>query len=156
MKEFVFTLFMITAVVFTSAQQVISAGGQTNTAGNIELSWTLGEPVIETVSEGTTVLTQGFHQSKLTVTAIDALSLTEMELKVYPNPTSDFVVVHINNAEVTARFALFDFSGKMLSQKPITATDTRLDMLQYASGTYVLKLFDEEEHPIQSFKIIKR
>ncbi len=70
------------------AQEVVSTAGShgETTAGS--LSWTVGEPVIETITDGTNTLTQGFQQSKLTVTAINDLKFPGIELSVYPNPTN--------------------------------------------------------------------
>ncbi len=48
-------------------QSVIAAAGNISKAGNITLEWTLGEPVIETVSTTLGLLTQGFHQPLLIV-----------------------------------------------------------------------------------------
>jgi len=44
------------------AQQVIASSGGFYEGENINLSWTLGEPVIETFSGGGVILTQGFQQ----------------------------------------------------------------------------------------------
>lgn len=156
MKELILFSMLMFGFYTNHAQEVVATAGETKKAGNIELSWTLGEPVIATLSEGSNQLTQGFHQTKLVVTALNELNMAELELKVYPNPTSDFVIVHLNTTEIRSRFTLFDIAGKILSQNRITETDTQLNMLNYASGTYVLKVFNDKEQPIQSFKIVKR
>ena len=75
------------------AQEVISSGGETQTATGYEICWTLGEPVIETYMPGTYILTQGFHQSRLTATPISEILYTEIELKVFPNPALDFILI---------------------------------------------------------------
>jgi len=66
-----------------------TAGEHFATAG-AQLSWTLGEAVIETYAPGggTAQLTQGFHQTQLTVVALNE-SVTVFPVLVYPNPTTD-------------------------------------------------------------------
>jgi len=96
MKTFLIIYFFFFAAFFVSSQEVVSSAGETQTIPGIEISWTIGEPVIETVSSGSSVLTQGFHQTKLTVTTIDELLFSDLELKVYPNPTSEFVIISSN------------------------------------------------------------
>lgn len=155
MKEFVFTLLMVTSFTFANAQEVISASGQTNKAGNIELSWTLGETVIETHTVGEYILTQGFHQTKLIVTAIDNVSVPNLTVKVYPNPTTDFLVVQISETANQPVLALFDASGKLLRQSFVDRSETRIDMRNYSAGSYFLKLNKQNGQPIQQFKIVK-
>lgn len=156
MKKLIPLPLLLLLTVWLPAQEVISVAGETQNISGYEISWTLGEPVIETVSTETTVLTQGFHQSKLTVTAIDELLVSDLELKVYPNPTTDFVIVHMGSTAINAGLSLFDFSGKLLQQYLLTEPDARLNLTAYASGTYILKIYQEDKTPVQSFKIIKR
>jgi hypothetical protein len=155
MKKIIILPFFILLSVWLSAQEVISTAGQTQSISGYEISWTLGEPVIATVTAGTTVLTQGFHQSKLTVTAIDEFPASDFEVTVFPNPTSDFVIVHLVPTTINAGLSLFEFSGKLLQQHLITESDTRVNLSGYASGTYILKLYQKDKTPVQSFKIIK-
>ena len=142
-----------TANVF--AQEVISANGGTATAAGTEVSWTIGEPITATVSDGTTTLTQGFHQSKLTVTVINDIQIAGVEIKVYPNPTSDYVTVHFSKVMEKPTYFIFDLSGRIIEQKNIESTDVKIDMTNYAGGSYILKL-NNGQQPLQTFKIIKR
>ena len=90
MKKIFILTFLISAVVFALGQEVVSSAGETQTVSDLEISWTIGEPVIETFSLGIPVLTQGFHQSKLIVTAIDENRFSEIELKVYEDLNESF------------------------------------------------------------------
>jgi len=63
-----------------------TAGEHFATAG-AQLSWTLGEAVIETYTGDKSQLTQGFHQTQLTVVALNE-SVTVFPVLVYPNPTT--------------------------------------------------------------------
>jgi len=59
---------LISALAFAAcifqakAQQVVSTSGGYYEGENLSLSWTLGEPVIETFNSGNLILTQGFQQ----------------------------------------------------------------------------------------------
>lgn len=150
-----FALFVFT-VANIIAQEVVSTAGETQSISGYEISWTLGEPIIQTISSGSTILTQGFHQSKLTVTAIDELLVSDFGLKVYPNPTSEFIVIKINKLENNPAFSLYNLSGKLLQSQSIYATETQINLNEYASGTYLLKLNQEFNQPLQTFKIVKK
>ena len=150
---FIIQLFLLAAFM-VSAQELISSAGETKVISGIEISWSLGEPVIETVSGGATVLTQGFHQSKLTVTALEEIE--NLNLKVYPNPTSEFVVIQFSTPDKISSYSLFDLSGKLLDNSKINATTTYVNLNKLASGSYLLKIDDKNAQRLQTFKIIKK
>jgi len=156
MKNIFILGLLFTLAENLSAQEVISAASQSKQVNGYEICWTFGEPLIETVSNGTTILTQGFNQPNLTVvTAIDELSASDLDVKVFPNPTSDFVVVHLIPTTINAVLSLYDFSGKLLQQHLITGSETCVNLSSYTCGTYILKLYQKDKTPVHSFKIIK-
>lgn len=154
MKTLLIIHFFVFAAFCLSAQEVISTAGETQIISGIEISWTIGEPVIETISSGSTVLTQGFHQSKLTVTALE--EITNVDLKVYPNPASEFVTIHFNTLGKNPVYSLFDLTGKLLERKTISTTETNVNLKSYASGTYLLKLKYNPIEPLRTYKIVKK
>jgi hypothetical protein len=155
MKNIFIASFLFVLAESLSAQEVISSAGETQSISGCEVNWTLGEPAIETISSGSIIFTQGFHQSKLTVTAIDELLVSDLELKVYPNPTTEFVVIQINQLNNKPAFSLYDLSGKLLQSQLISASETHVNLSEYASGTYLLKLNQNLQRPFQAFKIVK-
>jgi len=65
MKKLVCSFLAIAYIAFSLnsvAQQVIASAGGYYEGENISLSWTLGEPVIETFEGNDIILTQGFQQ----------------------------------------------------------------------------------------------
>jgi len=155
-KSILLVVLIFLSAIHISAQEVISANGETSTVGSNQISWTVGEVIVETVSFGTTVLTQGFHQSKLTVTAIDNLFISGVEIKVYPNPTQDFVNINFNKMPDNAVYRVFDLSGKLLEQKSISSNSSQVDMTRFAGGQYILKLSHKNQQALQTFKIVKK
>ena len=156
MKKIIIIFFVLLIGTTLSAQEVISSGGETQSASGYEISWTIGEPMIETFTGGSNILTQGFHQSKLTVTSLTENLYLDIKLKVFPNPTNDFVLIQFNELIENSGYSLFNLTGKVLESKLITSTETRLDLRNYASGQYILKLTKNSTKPLQTFKIIKR
>ena len=150
----VFLFLLFGQIAF--AQEVVSSAGTTQQVAGYEVSWTLGESVIQTFTSGSDILTQGFHQTKLVVTAIDEPSRLVSELKVYPNPTSDYVMIHFNSELKDKHYSLYDITGKMIRLNSISETDTQIDVSTLASGTYLLQIGAEKTNQIQSFKIVKK
>ena len=62
LKKTLFFLLLFSSVSI-SAQEVISTQGGSYTSVDVNLDFTIGEVIINTVSDGTNSLTQGFHQT---------------------------------------------------------------------------------------------
>ena len=100
------------------AQEVVTTAGSHGETSSGSLSWTVGESVIETITDGTITLTQGFQQSKLTVTAINDLKIPGIELSVYPNPTNSFLSIEVKaDKQRDLLLSLFDLHGRLILQK---------------------------------------
>ncbi len=155
MKYSIIILMLFLAGSMVSAQEVVSSNGDSKSAAGVEVSWTVGEAVVATLIGGSNTLTQGFHQTKLTITAVSELLLPGIEIKVFPNPTQDFITIHFSEYVEDSRYSLYDFTGKLLENKLISSDDTEINMSKYASGQYILKLTNKSRQPIQTFQIIK-
>ena len=95
--KFLLAILVLTASVSVKAQklEVVATSGDFYENSSLSLSWTLGEVAVETLVGDNIILTQGFQQSKLTVTAIDELQSPGIELTVYPNPTNRFLFIEV-------------------------------------------------------------
>jgi hypothetical protein len=60
---------------------------------------------------------------------------------VYPNPTTDFVTITSNDRTLlNTKAAITDMNGKLLQTVTITQTATTINLANYPSGMYMLKL----------------
>lgn len=152
----VFSFFSILNISPIHAQEVLSSGGSTYKGSTVQLDWTVGEPIVETITSGSGALTQGFHQGNLTVTAIDQIALGGIQLKVYPNPVSDQLMIDSEKKETkNLSFMLYNVAGQLLLQKLIEQPVETVNMQVYVPGNYLLKVCTENSTPIQTFKIVK-
>ena len=140
-----------------SAQQVISSGGTHATGTNFTLSWTIGEPVTETIKNGSSILTQGFHQSRLSASAIDDIPMPDLSLKVFPNPFNDILNLNVTKGDFSMlQYSLFTMEGKMLLNNKIIKDLTQIDMQTYAQGNYLLKVSRKTGELLKTFKVVKQ
>jgi uncharacterized repeat protein (TIGR03803 family) len=98
----------------------------------------------------------GIVEVKVDYVSVAILETTHDDISVYPNPTSDIVVIQLNDINKKIRFELFDLAGKLLIQNDISNTGIQISMKEYKSGTYVLKLLDNDNRPTHWFKIVKQ
>ena len=140
----------------TISPEVIATSGEHFISANAQLSWTIGELMIETYSTGSNQLTQGFHQTNLTITAVEDLA-EDFQLKVYPNPTKDLVNVEFLESPSTASVIISDAHGRTLILKEAIqplGTET-FNLSSYPAGAYFLQVRNEEQQVIKTFQILK-
>lgn len=161
MKSILISLFAIIVSINVFSQslspEVVASSGGYYDNGTVSLSWTLGECAIETYQAGNNILTQGFHQTKLTITEIDKAEDEDFNFLVYPNPTNNFIYLESRGLDNNILFVeLFDLNGKKILDKKIENNIETIDMSTYSSAHYILKLVDNTGRKINSYKILKQ
>jgi len=155
MKHYLLILLFGLCATSLHAQEVVTTAGSYGETTSGSLSCTVGEPVIETITDGTNTLTQGFHQSKLTVTAIKGLKVSGIELSVYPNPTNSFLSIEVKtDKQRDLLLSLFDLNGRLILQKKMAGNKQTIKMQNYKPGTYILKV-TEDNKEIRTYQIVK-
>lgn len=148
-------LFTVLSSNVTIAQSnspdVIAAAGTTFTDGTSQLDWTLGETTTAIYSSGSDMLTQGFHQPNLMITAINTVENTSVS--VYPNPALTFLNVQLTNFENTV-IELYSIEGKLLTTQLANNNILQMDMTDYSAGNYLLRI-TSSNGKISSYKISK-
>ena len=76
--------------------------------------------------------------------------------KVYPNPATDILKVHISKRDFNnVTYRMFDMNGKIFKEGKINSTETYVDMTSLPSSVYFIKII-ENDKGIKTFKIIKK
>lgn len=133
-------------------QQVISYGGGYIEDSLFNLSWTLGETITGTITDGTYTLTMGFQQANLNITGLEVLN-ENLFVEAYPNPTSDFLYIKSPGID-NLKAELYSSEGKLLQIMDLNTDISSVDFTGFASGTYILNV-KQNEQVIRAFKVIK-
>lgn len=167
MKNFLQFLFLISfgcsAFIgqgqITLERQVIANAGSFDTAGDISLSWTLGETITETVSGGTLILTQGFQQpdpEEIDPNAVKEIPLEALGIKVFPNPASMEVVIQASKPdELPLGVQLFGMSGQLVLTQKLIGPNTTLNVGDLPDGVYILRFLTPDNLPVAPVKLQK-
>ncbi|MBI4647513.1 MAG: T9SS type A sorting domain-containing protein [Bacteroidia bacterium] len=163
MKSLILTLiFIFLTTVISLAQsitpEVISSGGGYYTNQYASICLTIGEPVIETISNDSLTLTQGFQQGDWEITAITEVKMPCIEVLLYPNPAKDYIslIIRYDGAEFFT-MEMCDADGKTLVTAGLKQNDIQsIDMLGYAPGQYFIKISCLNSGYSKTYKIVKR
>jgi hypothetical protein len=140
---------------YVVSQEIISTGGDYYKNSSLSVSYTIGEPISETFVAGENVLTQGFQQSKLIITAIETPEANNFKLQVFPNPTHSIITIE-NTEEVqqTLQYALYDLNGKVLYETHSDENMFEINLANLSPGTYILRITNDEKQ-MATYKIEK-
>jgi len=133
---------------------VTTTGGfYKNSAGS--LSWTMGEPVSETVSNSGNTLTQGFQQGSYSVaTVVDELAQPATNISVGPNPVTSLLNVRSDSSD-PIRAKTIDMQGKIVYEQLFENGQGQIDLSNLSDEIYILEVYDKEGNRIKVFKIQK-
>lgn len=137
----------------STEQNVISSSGNQYNNGAVQLSYTIGEPVIETVSNSSNALTQGFHQTSWNFLGVENLN-ADLFVTVYPNPVGDALTVKTEQYD-NLSYQLFDENGRMIVEGKLLNNETLLNTSNLIPATYSLKILNNQLEMVKLFKLLK-
>ena len=143
------------SVTAQTSHQVLSASGGDATGSGGSVAYSVGQ-IVYTTSTGTTgSVAQGVEQAY----EIYSVGITEtainISLSVFPNPTSDFLTLKVEDYNNEAlSYNLIDEQGKLILSEQITNQETQVAMSTLARGSYFINIVQTNKQ-IQTFKIIK-
>ena len=153
------TIFIFRSLA-VSAQEVVSTQGDSYSNASVNIDFTIGEVIIDTGTDGTNDLTQGFHQTNWNFLGVEDFA-PNYEAIIFPNPTEDVLNIRTSTFE-NVTYTLYDAQGKLVMQNILSAEQTPIQVSQLAPGAYSLELiFEEGNKGTQSlskrktFKLVK-
>jgi hypothetical protein len=147
---------LIFALTGIKAQQGFTAAGGGASGGGGTAAYSVGQIVYTSNTGAGGSVAQGVQQPyEISIVLGVEDHQISLNMKVYPNPTSDFLILNVGNFELsTLNFELYDISGKLLERKKITSITETISMENLPSSTYFLKVTSNNEE-VKTFKVIK-
>ncbi|MCF8269960.1 MAG: T9SS type A sorting domain-containing protein [Crocinitomicaceae bacterium] len=152
MKKNTIVLFSLFASISVSAQEVLSTQGESYSNASTKIDFTIGEVVINTGTDGTNDLTQGFHQTNWNFLGVEDFA-PDYQVTLFPNPTQDVLNIKTSVFE-NVTYTLYDAQGKLVMQNILSAEQTPIQVSRLAPGSYSLTLNNESQN-LKTFKLVK-
>lgn len=159
MKHFLLLLIILIFKIITTqpgiAQSVITPAGHYHESGQMSMSWTLGETMIETFVSADIVLTQGFQQPVLEVSTLTKEPGLDFQITAFPNPTRSHINISTNLLQAESLiYSVYDLQGRFIAGNPLDGFQTRIAFNDYEAGIYFIRILQDDK-PVTTFKIIK-
>ncbi len=156
--EFILIILSNLFINALNAQTSISVAGGDISASDGTVSYSIGQ-IVYTTNTGTNgySVAQGVQQPyEISVLeGIEESNEIKLNCSTIPNPTSDFIILNIENYRKNdLNYLLYDVSGKLVASKNIYDKETSIDFSNLAKATYLLKVLNNK-NLVKSFKIVK-
>lgn len=154
MKNQLFILFFASSFQLTAQETALSAGGEAIGSGGT-VSYSIGQVSNQHLESASGNVNEGVQQPyELFVLEVADIKL-EIDLSVFPNPTSDYLMLQISELLPNLYFYLYDQNGKILMSQPISEVKSKIRMAQYSNGGYQLHITQGTES-LKKVQIIKQ
>ena len=135
-------------------ENVLNTGGAhlEDRFGNT-VTYGIGEVVIDTKIDSPIVVTQGVVQPEIIIN-VGVLELEDLEVSIYPNPTSNILNIQVPTNANDYSVTLYDQRGKILQiQQEVNSNSIQLSLLDLPMAYYNLVV--NKNGKSNNYKIIK-
>ena len=143
-----------TKALYAQQNTVATGGNATSSSGSV--SYTVGQLDYISAHNSTGTISQGLQQPYeiLIVSGIERKDI-QLSASVYPNPSSDFVLLTIEEIETEKMTCgLYDIEGRLISSLKLTGLQTIIPLSNLPNASYLLKIYNDTAI-LKIFKIIK-
>jgi len=145
--------FAVSFVSNSQANTVASGGNASGSGGSV--SYSVGQIDYSYQSGTNGNLNQGVQQPYEIFATNSLENLGEnIQLSIGPNPTTNHLILTIEESNMELDYILFDLNGKELTEKSNLKNSEEIDLSKYPSGMYHL-IVRNQKLEIKAFKIIK-
>lgn len=127
------------------SQTDFTAMGFTSSTGSGELNVSVGQVAYSNDSVASGDVNMGVQQTYI-VGVKNIAEYEDIDVWVFPNPTSTTVRVHIPKKlvkrSVDLKYSLYDAAGRLVRQDEIISEETLIPMEFYAQGNYLLNVVE--------------
>ena len=153
-----FAILFFLGLSNVKAQEAIPATGGDASGNNGSVSYTIGQ-IAYTTNVGTNgnFVAGGVQQpcEIQVIASIPEAKNISLNISAYPNPTTSYITVNVENYETTnLEYLIFDTNGKLLQTVKATGQETKINTNNLIPANYFLKVLDNKKE-IKVFKIIK-
>lgn len=154
-------LLLVFRLTGLQAQEAIPASGGDASGNDGSVSYSVGQVVYITNTGTNGSVAEGVQQPYdiSVVTEIEETKGINLTYSAYPNPTTDYLTLKVENYnKENLSYQLYNMDGKLLEKKKISNAETSIIMSNLIPATYFLKIV-QTRHTLsqqaKTFKIIK-
>lgn len=155
-KVFLIIVLSFLAHLSLSAQVSTNVAGKDFQTANGSVSFSLGQVFYEHYGDNEISISEGVQQAyKISTTTGLDFEFINLEVKAYPNPTTDYLNLKIHGDFQNFGYSVKDLNGRLVAHGKIKTENTLINMQNLSAGVYLISAL-EENQIIKTFKIVKK
>lgn len=123
------------------------------------VNYTIGQIFYTYIGEPVYNVAQGIQHQEINNESNSANNIDpNVDILIFPNPTTDFVNVNIIGVELVNEeqsYQLYDIQGRLLKQNTINQTETQISLNGLSPSMYILRV-NVNNKVLRTFKILKK
>lgn len=150
-------VFLLLCTIGIQAQETVAASGGEAAGNGGTVSYTAGQVTYTASTNGSETMAQGVQQAYdiFVVTSIEEIGGISLEMVVYPNPTTDYLKLVIEDYRLeNLIYLLYDLNGKLLQKGEIIDKETVIQTGYLLPAEYYVKV-RSSQNELKTFKIVK-
>ena len=159
-KKSIFITILVCATLTVAAQSGLVTTGGDIQGSNGSVSYTIGQVAVQSIEASAASFTEGVQQPyEIQTIGVDNYPSITLDAAVYPNPTTDKLILSFGNGIETLsiaslRVALYNTNGQYIQTVDVAGAQTTINMSALSSGTYFLRVTDGQQ-TLKTFKVVK-
>lgn len=158
-KLFLFFYSFLFIISLSQSQEiersVISSTGYSISTTDFVISYTVGEPIGNVISSDENILIQGFEQARQDTVWVGIVdNELKSEIEIYPNPTFNGIYISVEDLVELDKLSVEVYStlGQIVVQNRTLANNQYINLNEFSSGFYFVKILNESKG---QFKVVK-
>lgn len=150
-------VFLLLCTIGIQAQETVAASGGEAAGNGGTVSYTAGQVAYTATTSGSETMEQGVQQTYDIFVAINNEEIMgiKLEIMVYPNPTSDYLKLVVEDYQLeNLVYLLYDLNGKLLQKGDISFEETVIQTGYLLPAEYYMKVRSSQKE-LKAFIIVK-
>ncbi len=157
-KEILILLGMLLSFLAVQSQVKYNPDGFVNNGGTLlteesSLIASVGEPIVGLSSEGSFHCLQGFVYKTIPADfktdAEDIELVPEMEVKIYPNPASDFLQIELKYGLPSIfNYSITSLNGRKIKLGILNGKRTTINISDIITSSYLFTIYSKEDEEV--------
>lgn len=154
-KKTIISILSIICLQVLYSQETVGSAGKDLSNSQTKLNFTIGEPIINTLSNDKETVLIGYQQPIIKVEPISIKEGQDWNISIFPNPSTNYINIEWKNETITEMYySLLDINGKIVLQGN-DANNIQLNVTDISSGNYFLHLKTKRQSQIYKIQKIQ-
>ena len=156
MRQIITIVALAMLATGTMAQKsVVATGGSASSIEHVTISYSVGQIAIGAAQTTNFSVNEGIQQPiAVSELSIEEALLLAVELKVYPNPSSQTLYIDRTEAEKELQYQIISSDGAEKLSGTLTGNTTAVSLQSLPAAIYLLRVTDGKQQ--RAYRIIKK